>query len=554
MAVALLPGHTLLAQVQTAPPAPSPQAIPPAPPADTADQAAQAASQRTVRLSDAEGDVQVYQGGQLVFQNALQNMPLTQGMRVVTGSDGRAEVQFEDGSVARAAPNSSFELTQLTTGSDGSLVTQVDALSGLTYYEINGQGGQYTLRFGQQTIVPTGDAVVRIDLDSGAAQVADMQGNLQFLQGQNLIVSTYAGQSVSFNPDDPALYTLSNTISSDTWDQWNSDRDQQLAELQQEGSQSGAQNGNPNNAAWDDLNYYGDWYNVPGYGEAWAPNGVGSDWDPFGVGAWGYYPSLGYTWISAYPWGWWPYHCGAWSWFSGYGWLWFPGNCGWGGYGGGWYPYVSVWTIPPGYTVPSRPRNPGFRPQHGVHGPMHRIDAYPLIDVNRGQQFASVFHPVGSGGPRPAPRAFHWNGHTVQPIPRLKPPSGTGPSSGGSGNGFQPQPVIPRAGFRSPYAPVNPRVPNTFQPGSSFHPQPPASNGNRPNNGEGNHAPFNGFHPAPMPRPAPEPRPGPVFHPAPPVFHPAPAPRPAPAFHPPPAPRAAPAPRPQIHFNPRVRR
>jgi hypothetical protein len=558
LALALLAPPVLRAQVQSPQPPPSPQAIPPAPPADTADQSAPSASQRTVRLSYAKGDVQVYQGDQIVFQHALPNMPLTEGMRVVTGSDGRAEVQFEDGSVARAAPNSSFELAQLSTGPDGSLVTEVDALSGLTYYEINGQGGQYTIRLGPQTISPTGNAVFRVDLDNQESEVADMQGNLQFFQEQNLIVATYAGQSIRFNPDDPSLYTLSDTIASDSWDQWNSNRDQQLAQLEQEGEQSGASNGNPNNAAWDDLNYYGDWYNVPGYGEAWAPSGVGQNWDPFGVGAWGYYPSFGYTWISGYPWGWWPYHCGAWSWLDGYGWLWFPGNCGWGGYGGystGWYPYANVWTIPPGYRVPPRPGNPPFRSHHGIHGPRHRIDAYPLVPVNRGQQFASVFHPVGAGGPRPVPRAFRWKGHTVKPIPRVKPPASIGPPSSGFGGGFQPQPVIPGVGFRSPYAPVNPRSPHTFRPGYGIHPQPPANNGNHPGNGGGNHTPFPrfhpqpaprpmpppGFHPAPMPRPMPMPmpHPGPVFHPAPP-----------PVFHSAPTPHIASPPRPQVHLVP----
>jgi len=575
-ALALLPGLAVSAQVQSPQPPPSPQAIPPAPPADTANQAAPAANQRTVRLSYVKGDVQVYQGDQVVFQNALQNMPLTEGMRIVTGSDGRAEVQFEDGSVARAAPNSSFELAQLTTSADGSLVTEVDALSGLTYYEINGQGGQYTVRFGPQTISPTGDAVFRIDLDGNSPEVADMQGNLQFLQEQNLIVATYSGQSIRFNADDPSLYTLSDTITNDSWDQWNSDRDQQLAQLQQEGAQSGASNGNPDNAAWDDLNYYGDWYNVPGYGEAWAPSGVGPDWDPFGVGAWGYYPSFGYTWISSYPWGWWPYHCGAWSWFNGYGWLWFPGNCGWGGYGGystGWYPWVNVWTIPPGYSVPPRPGNPPFRPHHGIHGPLHRIDAYPLVHVNRGQQFASVFHPVGSGGPRPVPRNFHWKGHTVKPIPRVPPPSGIGPRSSGPGNGFQPQPILPRGGFRTPYAPVNPGLPHPFHPGSGSRPTPPRQNANPPSRGGGNTNPFPRFHPQPTPRPtpppvfrpAPMPRPMPMPRPAPrpvpmphpgPVFHPA----PPPAFHPAPAPHfaapphMAPPPRPEIHVVPHPHR
>lgn len=530
LAITLLPAHAVRAQVQTTPPASS-QANPPVPPADTADQAA-AANERTVRLSDAEGDVKVYQGDQLVFPNALVNMPLTQGMRIVTGSDGRAEIQFEDGSVARAAPNSSIELAQLGRSPDGTLVTEIDAVSGLSYYEINGQGGQYTIQFGPHLISPSGNAVFRIDLDSNTPDIADMQGNLQIFEQQNLVVSTSAGQSVSFNPDDPALYSLSQTIMPDSWDQWNSDRDEQLTELQQQATQASAQNGNPENPAWDDLDYYGDWYNVPGYGQAWAPSGVGADWDPFGVGAWGYYPAFGYTWISGYPWGWWPYHCGAWDWVDGYGWLWFPGNCGWGAYGNGWYPYVSVWHIPPHYRVPPRPYGPPFHRIRPVHGPEHRIDGYPLVPVNRGQQFASVFQPVGSGVHAP-PRALEWKGHTVQPIHSLRPPSSVYSPSGGFGGTVHPQPVIPHGGFRSPYAPVRPRTPHTFNPGSGYHAQPPANYGNQPHPGEGNRFPFGGFRPMPTPRfqRAPEPRQAPAPHP---VFRPA---QPAPAFHPPPAPR-----------------
>ena len=66
-----------------------------------------AAPGRGVRLSSVTGQVQVSAAGQVIADQALENMPLFEGTRLVTGEDGRAEVQFEDGSVARLSPNSS---------------------------------------------------------------------------------------------------------------------------------------------------------------------------------------------------------------------------------------------------------------------------------------------------------------------------------------------------------------------------------------------------------------------------------------------------------------
>ena len=62
---------------------------------------------RAVRLSYVEGEVHLYQGNQALTDKAVANTPLFEGARVETGNDGRAEVQFEDGSVARISPESS---------------------------------------------------------------------------------------------------------------------------------------------------------------------------------------------------------------------------------------------------------------------------------------------------------------------------------------------------------------------------------------------------------------------------------------------------------------
>lgn len=467
---------------QDTPPVPPTPASPASP-----DSVGQNPYQRTVRLSYLDGQVEIYEGDQLAFPEAMVNMPLVQGMRIVTGPNGRAEVQFEDGSVVRAAPNSSFELIDLTRNADGSTVNVIDALSGLTYYELNAQQDEYTIGLGPDTITPEqGNSEFRLDLDHPAPMIADMGGDLQIFNGQMLVVSTTADQSVTLNANDPTLYELSEGIVPNSWDQWNDERDQQLAQINQQADQNSQNNvgTETDNSAWNELNSYGDWYDVPGYGQGWAPAGVGASWDPFGDGAWGYYPGFGYTWISAYPWGWWPYHCGAWNWFAGYGWLWFPGNCGWGAYGGGWAPVVTVWGGPPGYQMPPPPHHHhhhGGQPDHGglpafqqvqtAHAASQPIYAYPLVRVDRGP--SHIFRPIGQGWHKPPAGVLHWQGKTIRPMSGYRTPfggsiagQGTGQAAGqgsaqgsgrrwqNSGSGPASQPVFANTGARQGYTPI----------------------------------------------------------------------------------------------------
>lgn len=422
-AVTLVIGLTAFGQDQTVPPPPpdSPagtDASQQPPPRDI--------NVRAVRLSYVEGKVQVFNGTDTAFNEALLNMPAVEGMRFVTGDDGRVEIQFEDGSVARVTPNSSVTLTELHRNPDGSTVTTIDAASGLTYYELNGRAGQYSVRFGPNTVTPVDSAVFRLNLDGNPVDLAVTHGVVHIGDGQNLSLDVHTNHSVHFDSENTGEYQQLQSVAADTWDQWNSDRDQALANLEENATTARASTGNPDDAAWNDLDYYGDWYNVPGYGMGWSPSGVGDNWDPFGVGAWGYYTGIGYTWISAYPWGWWPYHCGAWNWFGSFGWMWFPGGCGFGTVGVGWYPYARVWHCPPNYKTPLRPKIP---PAHDLppHGRFPHPD--PLVAVNRGQ-FDQQFRSVG--GPKPSPRTFDYDGRSInaaQPTIRVR-------TSGPLGEGF----------------------------------------------------------------------------------------------------------------------
>lgn len=534
------------------------QATAPAPPADqsqtidpsapTLQQAAPESQVRAVRLSAVVGAVKVLEGGNVAFQQAQLNMPLVQGMKLVTGEDGRAEVQFEDGGVARLTPNSSITLTALSRDDSGVTVTGIEADSGLTYYELDGHSGQYTVQFGQDKIVPLDGSIFRLDLDHPPVVLAVMHGSVHVSDDENLAMDVHTDQSVEFDAQNPDEYQLAQSVTANSWDQWNSDRDEALAELDNSETEAQADSSEPNNPAWSDLNANGDWYNVPGYGMGWSPSGVGQNWDPYGLGAWGYYSGVGYTWISGYSWGWRPYHCGAWSWFDGFGWMWFPGNCGGGGIGigMGWYPYGTIWNVPAGYRCPRRPVHihlPGRNPvRHPHSGPVQHPG---LIAVNRGGGFTQQIRPTGIS--KVKPHMLFYDGQKIRPVEaKNQAPSGEGFSAA--------RPLEDGAELRGVYNGSVSTVPvyrSTTDAG-----RPVARPGYQPRRGfgeQGRPAPTTGvripaFQPpparAPVYRPAPPPQRIPAFRPAPsPAFHSA----PAPAFHAPPAFHPAPAPAPSGH-------
>ena len=437
-----------------------PNAMPPSPPADAVS---------AVRLSDVEGSVRLFDAHGKVFDQARLNMAVLPGMRVETGGTGRAELQFPDGSVARVTPNSALELS-----AGGSSV--IKAVRGLTYFEL-AQGSTYSIVAGPltaQAAQAAGQAtLLRVNLDTTPYELAVLRGSAQLQDTSGSVTFQLdANQTAKIDPEAATNYDVVQAVNPESWDAWNTDRDQALSELASSPREGSDVEGS--GAGWSDLDYYGSWYDVPGEGMAWAPDGVGANFDPYGSGSWGYYTNVGYTWASSYPWGWLPYHCGSWNHQPSYGWMWLPGGCGsgFGGtYGGGWYPYAPVHGAPGGYRLPPHPV-----PARGF---VHVPPSQALISVDRSPQ--TTFRRFGE--PRPAPRVAVVAGETITPVPVApRPPyRGAGASGfvGGSrttdrADGLGPLPAGP--GYTSIYTPgsraispsggVRPPASGTVQPGS----------------------------------------------------------------------------------------
>jgi hypothetical protein len=391
-----------------------------------ADEAGPAA--RAVRLSNVEGTVHVSQGGQVLAETAVANAPLFEGTQVVTGDDGRAEIQFEEGSVARISPNSSLTLKVLRgQGGTGEAVMVLDV--GLGYFELEGnpESGTVRVQFGSSVVTSSGAAVIRVDLDSLPGQLAVFAGNAHLERGTAVTLDVHGGESLTLSGTDAGQYNLAESIEPDSWDTWNSDRDQAMegAATARTATTNGfADNGNP---AWNDLDANGSWYNVPGQGNVWSPyEASDAGWDPYGDGNWMYQPAYGYLWVSGNPWGYLPYHCGMWNWYDSFGWGWAPGFGGcrpW--WGGGFYGGPFIGSRFGGYRPPMRPRRP-------IPTVIGRHSVYEMVAVSRRSPSGAVGLPS-----RDRTTVVEIAGHTVQPERPLSPrPQYTraGAAAGGHGN------------------------------------------------------------------------------------------------------------------------
>ena len=376
---------------------------------------------RSARLSYLQGSVTVVRTDNSGSDTAQLNMPLTEGRRVMTGDDGQAEVEFEDGSLVRLTPNTSLNLDHLSVESGGNFQTQLSLGHGLVYAELRAASKyQYQLNVDGALVSPVENATIRINLDEPPAVISILMGRAHVENAGSQDSAGYrtdvrGGETLTADPFDTSRYFLSQQIAPDSWDNWNEERDQAAAD---EAARQTAARDNlegDHGYGWSDLDANGSWYNVPGQGPIWQPEAaMDANFDPYGYGSWVWYPGSGYVWASGYSWGWTPFRCGNWSFWNGFGWGWAPaGNCGLGwGFGSGIF-VINIVRPPAIYHYPSVPV------------PVHRPGVtHPIIVVHPGGGPNTPNTPIA--GPRTIA------GHTVQP---LQPVVNTYTSRGGSAVG-----------------------------------------------------------------------------------------------------------------------
>jgi hypothetical protein len=306
---------------------------------------------RIVRLSEVEGTVQLDRATGDGFDKAFINLPVIEGCKLKTGKDGRAEVEFEDGSALRLAPDTEVDFTHLALGDDGQKLSAAQLVSGTVYADLHPKtygkdkektGDQFQLNFARESVTVSDAAHFRVELGSASkATVAVFKGKLSATgpSGQFELAEKHSA-TLAFAKDDAANHDPANNAAakparsdafvlaknydddpSDAWDRHQTEYHDRYAT-----AAGGASIASPYAYGMSDLNYYGNFMTVPGFGNVWQPYFIGSNWSPFQDGGFAFYPGAGYMFVSGYPWGWMPYNYGAWAYAPVYGWVWQPGN------------------------------------------------------------------------------------------------------------------------------------------------------------------------------------------------------------------------------------
>src|SRR5580693_4686954 len=274
---------------------------------------------RIVRLSDVQGSVQIDKNAGLGFENAFLNLPITQGTQLRTRANGRAEIEFEDGSTLRVTPNTTLAFSTLALSDEGKRLSTVNLTEGRAYVNWLGKSGdKFTLIFSQEKVELTQPAHFRVAVSSDAAQIASFKNDLAVIAPTGT-VKVDKKKMVSFDVNDNDRSAVAKSFEVDVYDEW----DKQSVAYH---DQYAKNNSTPYGYGFSDLNYYGGFTNFSGYGSLWQPYFAGVGWNPFMDGAWSWYPGMGYMWASAYPWGWMPYYYGNWLYAPGFGWGWQPGG------------------------------------------------------------------------------------------------------------------------------------------------------------------------------------------------------------------------------------
>jgi len=293
---------------------------------------------RIVRLSETRGQVQLDRNNGRGFEPGITNLPIVENSKLKTG-EGVAEIEFEDNSSLRVAPDSVVEFTQLERMANGGTASTVHVTQGMVYVSLlKSNNNQFNVTFGDNNLALPSPSHVRLQLIGTEAHLAVLDNNLRIAGASGATMDVPKKKTVTFDLLQHQQPSVAKDIAPEPYDDW----DHNAVGYHSRAANASSFNGSPYSYGMNDLSYYGSFVGGCGGGSMWRPYFTSAAWDPYANGAWTYYQGAGYSWVSPYPWGWMPYHSGSWSFCPGTGWGWMPGN-NWNGlnniammpYGGG---------------------------------------------------------------------------------------------------------------------------------------------------------------------------------------------------------------------------
>jgi hypothetical protein len=270
------------------------------------------------RISVIAGDVSVRRGDTNEWTAAAINAPVIVGDRIFTGTNSRAEVQFDAANMIRLGPNAEARMADLQY--DRYVVQIAEGLT--TWRVLRDRDADVEISTPSISVRPMRRGEYRVHVQpDGTTEVTVRGGEAEIFTPRG-VETLRAGRTMLARGDaaDPEFQTVG-AIPRDDWDNWNERRDRELERARSPRYVSADIYGA------EDLDGHGQWVDVAPYGHVWTPR-VAVGWAPYRFGRWTWLDWYGWSWVSYDPWGWAPYHYGRWFWSNPYGWCWYPGGFG----------------------------------------------------------------------------------------------------------------------------------------------------------------------------------------------------------------------------------
>jgi hypothetical protein len=289
-----------------------------------------AESFRHGRIRHVEDGVTIQRAAEATAEEAVPNLPFLPGDRVWSDQTGRAEFQFEGGSVLRLDSGSKLDYLNHDDERNGERIV-LRLWSGSLYlhvrdrrapeFEIETPGGLVSART---------RGVYRVDSEGGETTLSVLEGEA-VLEGTRE-VRVASGERVVARrgeiEDGPDAFDVNG---GDRFADWVQDR-------QERGSFAGERPAYlPEEVASyaGEFDAHGSWYYEAEVGHVWRPY-VASGWRPYWDGRW-VWTVYGWTWVPRETWGWAAFHYGRWGCSPTIGWYWIPGRQ----WGPGWVSWAS---------------------------------------------------------------------------------------------------------------------------------------------------------------------------------------------------------------------
>jgi hypothetical protein len=275
------------------------------------------------RIRHVEGGATLQRASEPAAEEAFRNLPFLPGDRIWTDESGRAEFQFDGGSIVRLDARSKLDYMANEGEREGGRVVLRIWSGSLVLRSSEGrQAPDFEFETPAGVVATHGRASLRVDVGNGETRLSVYQGAASLDDGRRRVAVEAGEQTFARRGEEPERPRRLDRVADDEFARWDEDRERQIDWASAQAEERYLPEEVSPYAA--DLRNNGSWHADVDLGYVWQPR-VGPGWQPYTFGRWAWSP-YGWTWVPNETWGWAPAHYGRWGHSLSLGWYWIPGR------------------------------------------------------------------------------------------------------------------------------------------------------------------------------------------------------------------------------------